>query len=279
MTRRRSAAGPAAAGAPAAATPAPPGAGLPSAPPTSSAGAAASAATAARARATAAALSHSANVVADPTRWRWAPPAITLPSGGRLDRFDLAVDGAFGRLLRGSRTADRVFYLASAVGDHGLVWLVVAAVQAARRRDGTGRRRLLRAAAGLGIESAVVNGPVKWMFRRSRPVHEGPRALYLRQPRTSSFPSGHATAAFFAAALLRDDDPLWPAYYALAVVVAASRVHVRIHHASDVVGGVVLGTVLGEATRRLVPVDRVDDVRAPDGAAGSPGAGPGLSLA
>jgi undecaprenyl-diphosphatase len=207
-----------------------------------------------RARATAAAIAASANVVADPARWRWSPPAITLPSGGRLDRFDLAVDDLFARGLRGRRAADATFYVASAVGDHGLVWLALAGVQAARARDAQWRRRLVRAAAGLGIESAVVNGPVKWAFRRDRPVHEGPRALYLRQPRTSSFPSGHATAAFFAAALLREDS-WWPAYYALAAVVAASRVHVRIHHASDVVGGMLLGAALGEVTRRLFPIE------------------------
>jgi undecaprenyl-diphosphatase len=80
------------------------------------------------------------------------------------------------------------------------------------------------------------------------------RPLRLRQPLTSSFPSGHATAAFFGAALLRDGDPLWPLYYAVAVIVAASRVHVKIHHASDVIAGAALGAGLGELTRRLVPV-------------------------
>jgi undecaprenyl-diphosphatase len=100
---------------------------------------------------------------------------------------------------------------------------------------------------------------VKWLFRRDRPVHEGPRPLYLRKPRSSSFPSGHASAAFFGAALLRDGDQLWPLYYAVAVVVAASRVHVRIHHASDVVAGALVGAALGELTRALVPVSAPGD--------------------
>jgi undecaprenyl-diphosphatase len=147
-------------------------------------------------------------------------------------------------------------YSASAVGDHGMVWLALAGVQAVRaaRAGEPWKRLLLRAAAGLGTESALVNGPVKWLFRRSRPVHEGPRPRHLRQPRTSSFPSGHATAAFFGAALLRDTDDLWPVYYAIAAIVAASRVHVKIHHGSDVIGGVVLGVALGELARHVVPV-------------------------
>jgi undecaprenyl-diphosphatase len=182
---------------------------------------------------------------------RWTPPTVPIPSG--FERFDDTVDRWFEDHMRGRSAADAVMYTASAVGDHGIIWLALAVLQAGRRRQGW-QRRLLRASAGLGIESALVNGPVKWMFRRTRPVHEGPRPHHLRQPRTSSFPSGHATAAFFGAALLRDDDPLWPLYYLIAVVVAASRVHVRIHHASDVIGGATIGILLGELARLLVPV-------------------------
>jgi undecaprenyl-diphosphatase len=146
-------------------------------------------------------------------------------------------------------------YAATELGDHGVLWILLGMAQAGRRHSNPEwPRQLKRTAVGLGIESALVNGPVKMLFRRTRPVHEGPRPHRLRQPRSSSFPSGHATAAFFGAALLRDDDPLWPLYYAMAVIVAASRVHVKIHHASDVIGGVAVGVVLGEVARRMVPV-------------------------
>lgn len=185
----------------------------------------------------------------------WSPPTITLPVGGRMTAFDDRFDEAFERLFRNRRAPDVVMYAASALGDHGLLWLVLAGAQAVRRRHSDWRRPLIRAAAGLGLESALVNGPVKWVFRRTRPIHDGPRPLHLRQPRTSSFPSGHATAAFFAASLLGEDDPLGPLYYSLAVVVAASRLHVKIHHASDVVGGAIIGAVLGEIVRRAVPIE------------------------
>lgn len=190
------------------------------------------------------------------------PPTVPLPAG--FERFDYVVDRWFEDHLRGRRAADATMYAASALGDHGILWLALAALQAGRRRWGdlggaasgqtAWKRPFLRAAAGLGIESALVNGPVKWVFRRTRPVHDGPRPHNLRKPRTSSFPSGHATAAFFGAALLRDEDPWWPVYYAVAVVVAASRIHVKVHHASDVIGGVAIGILLGELARELVPM-------------------------
>jgi undecaprenyl-diphosphatase len=170
-----------------------------------------------------------------------------------VERLDLRVDDWFEDHLRNRPSVDRVMYSASAVGDHGVVWLTLAVLQAVRRR-GHWQRPLLRAGVGLGIESALVNGPVKWLFRRTRPDDPGPRPLHLRTPLTSSFPSGHATAAFFGAALLRDHDPWWPLYYVVAVVVAASRIHVKIHHASDVLAGSALGIILGALARRLVPI-------------------------
>jgi undecaprenyl-diphosphatase len=78
--------------------------------------------------------------------------------------------------------------------------------------------------------------------------------MTLRRPRTSSFPSGHATSAFTAAALLGEDDHLKPLYYGIAVIVAWSRVYVKIHHASDVVAGIGVGVLLGRLGRRLFPL-------------------------
>jgi membrane-associated phospholipid phosphatase len=187
------------------------------------------------------------------TTKRWTPPAVPIPKA--FDRFDSLVDEWFECHLRGRPAADAVMYGASALGDHGIIWLALAGAQAARRAESgqPWKRRFVATAAGLGIESALVNGPVKWMFRRTRPVHPGPRPRSLRQPRTSSFPSGHATAAFFGAAVLGENDPLWPLYYGVAVVVASSRIHVKIHHASDVTGGILIGVALGEIGRRILP--------------------------
>src|SRR5205807_9890987 len=112
----------------------------------------------------------------------------------------------------------------------------------------------VRVGMGMGVESALVNGVIKSLFRRSRPVPPYVRPLRLRQPRTSSFPSGHATSAFSAAALLSEDDALWPLYYAIAGVVATSRVYVKMHHASDVLAGAALGAVMGRAARRAFPL-------------------------
>ena len=101
-------------------------------------------------------------------------------------------------------------------------------------------------AAALGIESLVVNQGVKRIFRRRRPTMSGDERYTVRRPSTSSFPSGHASsAAFIASLVIAWDGKRWaPLWLSLATIVGVSRAYVRIHHASDVVGGAVFGLAL-----------------------------------
>lgn len=168
----------------------------------------------------------------------------------RVAAFDRRVDAAFDH-LRGRPLVDRAFYTASHLGDHSLIWHLLAAGRGLRR--GGDLDDSIRVWALMGLESAIVNGPVKAVFRRSRPVEVVERPHALRQPRTSSFPSGHASAATVFFVVAGQDDDLAAVYAVLAAVVAASRVHVRIHHASDVVGGVLVGLTLGSLFRRWWP--------------------------
>ena len=178
-------------------------------------------------------------------------PGPVVLARASVRTFDSRVDKALDA-LRGRPAVDRLFYGASELGDFSLVWLLLGAARALRsERDLAAAKRL---AVGLAAESLAVNGVIKSVFRRTRPPWDTERPLQLRQPRTSSFPSGHATAACVAIIMLSEDDPLWPLYCAVGVVVATSRAYVRIHHASDVLAGVVVGVALGVAGRRLMPL-------------------------
>ncbi len=179
-------------------------------------------------------------------------PADPARPANRVDRIDAAIDAWWER-LRGEPVADRLFYTASEAADFSLLWHTLGVATALGRGD---PRLAVEVSLALGLESALVNGPVKSLFRRSRPVHDGPRPHKLRQPRTSSFPSGHASAAMVAASVLSRGSRVGPVWWALAGVVAASRVHVRIHHASDVVGGTLIGLALGAVARRVVAATR-----------------------
>jgi undecaprenyl-diphosphatase len=139
-------------------------------------------------------------------------------------------------------------YRLSWLGDDGRVWFVAAAFEAVRR--GRPLPRFLHSVAWLGVESAVVNLVVKKVVRRPRPLDQREHARDLRIPTDTSFPSGHAASAATMAVLLSHDSPMAPVYLALAAGIGASRVHVGVHHGSDVVVGWAVGTVFGAIGRR-----------------------------
>ncbi len=176
-----------------------------------------------------------------PSRWRSSRDTVTS--------FDDAVEDRLAE--RRTAALDRIAYPLSSAADHSLLWHIVGLARALRTGDPT---FAVRFSTAMGIESLITNVAVKSAFQRIRP-HRPPDVPFLyglRQPITSSFPSGHATAAFCAATLLSKGSRAAPAWFALASLVAATRVYVRLHHASDVVAGAALGVALGAALRPLL---------------------------
>lgn len=171
----------------------------------------------------------------------------------QLSAFDHGVEAGFER-LRGKSPIDRLFYTASSLADFSLLWHLV----------GTGRgltsprhqREAVRLGVALGVESVVLNMGIKSLFRRTRPLRQAHERHQLRRPRSSSFPSGHATSGFMAAGLLSEGRPALErvGWHLLATIVAASRVHVGIHYGSDVIAGAAMGAGFGRLVRRLWPL-------------------------
>ena len=172
--------------------------------------------------------------------------------GGLVDRFDDTVDSAFEH-LRGRGPIDATAAVLSNLADYGIVWSLIAAVKS--RRRGPGRRRATRALSVAGVSSMTVNTAIKRVVARQRPApaeRGGPEGLRVRAPSSSSFPSGHTLAAFTTAMVLADTPAERTVYLSFATAVAASRIYLRAHHASDVVGGAVIGTVLGVICRGVL---------------------------
>ena len=98
--------------------------------------------------------------------------------------------------------------------------------------DGSGgRRQALRNADAL-ITSTLLSEGLKLIVREKRPDTS----------ERSSFPSGHATAAFAIARMQSARHPgqavLW---YGGAMLIAESRVHLHRHYTHDVIAGALLG--------------------------------------
>lgn len=181
------------------------------------------------------------------------PPPWSRRLTSHLSGFDEAVDARFDRHLRGRAPIDRVMYSVTELADFSLLWHLLAATRGLR--SDTDATAAVRVSAALAAESTLVNAGIKSLFRRERPVPDFERPHHLRIPLTTSFPSGHASAAFCAATLLADGRgrAATVGWFGLAGLVASSRVHVKIHHASDVLGGVAVGLVVGQVARRIWP--------------------------
>lgn len=180
-------------------------------------------------------------------RGSWRPRLVDRVHG--LDeRIDATLDAYR------TPAADRVFFPLSSIADHSVLWVLLAAGRSAL--GDSHARPFVQTVAVLGAESFVTNIVVKSFFRRTRPVEpteiDGPLPYKMRKPTTSAFPSGHAAAAFTASALLARGDPATSGYFALATLVAMSRVYVRLHHPSDVVAGAGLGFAFGRLARAFL---------------------------
>lgn len=166
-----------------------------------------------------------------------------------LERLDVA---AYAAVARTSTPAlDRAMAGLSRAADYSKLSLASAAALAAL--GGTrGRRAAALGLASLGVTATIVNVGVKPAGRRRRPdraAQEVPIARHVPMPISTSFPSGHAAAAFAFAtgvghALPAAGFPL----RALAALVAYSRVHTGVHYPGDVVAGSLIGGALAQAT-------------------------------
>lgn len=165
--------------------------------------------------------------------------------------------------------------------DQGLLWFAVAALLALTGRRG--RRAAVRGLMSLSVASGVANGPAKWLVRRRRPqLVDVPVVRQLsRQPRTTSFPSGHsASAAAFATGVALEAPLAAIPVAALAAAVAYGRVHTGVHYPSDVVAGVALGAGAAVVVRRVWPTapERTAAAEAPASEAPALPDGDGLVL-
>lgn len=142
----------------------------------------------------------------------------------------------------------------TALGDKGLVWIVLALVLVAIPRT---RRVGLAVCAALVLELLLCNVLLKPLIARPRPFDvAGMDGLLVVPPGDFSFPSGHTGASFAcAAALFFSGSRLWVPALALAVVMGFTRLYLYVHYPTDVLAGALLGVATGwvgaAAARRL----------------------------
>lgn len=170
-----------------------------------------------------------------------------------LDRVDWAMLEMSADMRWAPLTA--VFLLASSWWVKGALFVALGGVG-----DVHARRRFPLASTLACVTAtfgAILAALLKEAFDRRRPATADPSFdPAVDTPESASFPSGHATTAFAAAALVGAFHPRFRIpLYGVATLVALSRVYLGVHFWLDVVAGSALGIVIGlaiaVAARRL----------------------------
>jgi undecaprenyl-diphosphatase len=144
---------------------------------------------------------------------------------------------------------DQVFIGLSHIGNSGLVWLIVAALAALLWR----RPSIFLFVLSGSLIAGWASYGLRQAIGRERPPHRFPDPPpIVRVPVSDSFPSGHAATSFACAALLAWLTPLPKVpLFALAALIAFSRVYNGVHYPLDVLGGAALGLAVAIALRLL----------------------------
>lgn len=174
----------------------------------------------------------------------FAELAEAVLESGRLARLDQAFSA--GVQAGTPALAVHAFALVTRLGDTATLTVLCIGVALALLR--TGGRVLAFAWVGAVAGNALLNSSLKAVFVRTRPPHADSPV----QAEGWSFPSGHSSGSLVAYGMLaylalRLAPPRWhlPAMLAaaaLALSVAASRVFLRVHYASDVLAGLASGS-------------------------------------
>lgn len=167
----------------------------------------------------------------------------------------LNLDGGFLLFLQESvrnPILDNIMIFITSLGNGGMIW--IAATIALLIPKKTRKAGVVSAVALLG--SLIINNNiVKNIVQRPRPfVTFTDLQIIIPTPSEFSFPSGHTSSSFAAAAVFYRHLPkkLGLPAVILAGLIGFSRLYVGVHYPTDVIAGVLMGILLSYLAEFLV---------------------------
>lgn len=145
-----------------------------------------------------------------------------------------------------------IFKFITSLGDGGFIWIAIAILlifMKGYRKTGI--------SVGVALLGSLLfnNMLIKNLVARTRPYRViDTLTILIEEPGEFSFPSGHTSSSFAAAVVLF---LLLPRKYGvpamiLACLIGISRLYVGVHYPTDVLGGMIMGTLLAVGAVKLV---------------------------
>ena len=134
--------------------------------------------------------------------------------------------------------------LTRVAGSYGQLWLIIAALLLIFKKTRKAGMSVLIAYLAVYLLGQII---LKQLISRPRPCQiDQAFALLVARPSSSSFPSTHSAWAFGAAtAIFMRHRKLGTAAYAVAALIAFSRLYMFLHFPTDVLFGAAMGMALG----------------------------------
>lgn len=147
---------------------------------------------------------------------------------------------------------DTVMRVVTSLGSGGFLWIALAILLLIFPKTRTAGIYLT---AALLCDLVLCNILVKNIVARTRPFDVNTAIqLIIAKPHDFSFPSGHTAASFASVVALYfgRQRNLWKLALIISIGIAFSRMYLYVHYPTDVLGGVIFGTLSGYIGVRLV---------------------------
>ena len=154
---------------------------------------------------------------------------------------------------------DKLMVAVSTIGNGGAVWIATGIIMLFFKKH---RKTGIAVLIGLLLGLILGNLTIKNLVARPRPCAINTDInLLIPFPSEFSFPSGHTLSSFVSAVgIYLGNKKLGVWAVVLASLIAFSRLYLYVHFPTDILGGIILGTVLAHIARLITkksPLNRL----------------------
>ena len=145
---------------------------------------------------------------------------------------------------------DMIMPIITTLGNAGVLWIVVAVVCLLNKKT---RKCGIMMVVALLFSLLIGNIILKPLVARTRPFDINTDIILLiKKPLDFSFPSGHSMASFAAATIIYYNNKKYGIFsLILAGLIAFSRLYLYVHFPSDVIAGILIGSLIGWLTIQI----------------------------
>ena len=138
---------------------------------------------------------------------------------------------------------DFVMPYISYLGSGAFIWIVTALVFLCTKKYRAAGVTVIIALLLCGLIGNIILKP---LIARPRPYEVHDIALLIPLLTDYSFPSGHTMSSFAASVVIFHKDKLFGSFaFLLGSLIAFSRLYLFVHYPTDILGGIVIGTIIG----------------------------------